>query len=302
MKRLLSLFKVTFPISKVTTYIFIPPLVTFVLAFFGAMAGVTGAFLLLPFQMSVLGYTATGVSATNFLYNIVAIPGTVYRYTKEKRMNWPLAISIIIGCLPGIIIGYWLRITIFSTPKNFKPFVGLVLLYLAWRIYKSLKNNKFSKSLLPSQEAVIRTISFTLKKAQYSFDNKIYSFNPWVIIIISFIVGIVGGAYGIGGGAIMAPFFITVLELPVHSIAGASLFGTLVSSVVGVIIYQLGIGSCGIQTRPDYLLGVLFGVGGLVGGYLGAKMQRNIPDRPIKLGLLLVLIYVSSKYLYPVIF
>jgi len=301
-KSLLNLFKVTFPTSKVTTYIFLPPLVTFILAFFGAMAGVTGAFLLLPFQMSVLGYTSAGVSATNFLYNVVAIPATVYQYTKEKRMNWPLAISIIIGCLPGIIIGYWLRITVFSTPKNFKPFVGIVLLYLAWRMYKSLKGNKKHKTSLPSQQAVIKTISFTLTEAKYNFDNKIYSFNPLIIATISFIVGIIGGAYGIGGGAIMAPFFITVLELPVHSIAGASLFGTLVSSIVGVIVYQLGIGSVGAQTRPDYLLGLLFGLGGLLGGYLGARMQRKVPVQPIKVGLLLVLIYVSCKYLYPVVF
>ena len=302
MKSLLNLFKVTFPTSKVTTYIFLPPLVTFILAFFGAMAGVTGAFLLLPFQMSVLSYTSAGVSATNFLYNVVAIPATVYQYTKEKRMNWPLAISIIIGCLPGIIIGYWLRITVFSTPKNFKPFVGIVLLYLAWRMYKSLKGNKKHKTSLPSQQAVIKTISFTLTEAKYNFDNKIYSFNPLIIATISFIVGIIGGAYGIGGGAIMAPFFITVLELPVHSIAGASLFGTLVSSIVGVIVYQLGIGSVGAQTRPDYLLGLLFGLGGLLGGYLGARMQRKVPVQPIKVGLLLVLIYVSCKYLYPVVF
>jgi len=301
-KSLINLFIVTFPNSKVTTYVFLPPLVTFILAFFGAMAGVTGAFLLLPFQMSILGYTSAGVSATNFLYNVVAIPGTVYRYTKERRMNWPLAFSIIIGCLPGIIIGYWLRITIFSTPKNFKPFVGIVLLYLAWRMYKSLKNNTVKRLSLPSQQAVIKTISFSLKEANYSFDNKIYSFSPIVIIAISFIVGIIGGAYGIGGGAIMAPFFITVLDLPVHSIAGASLFGTLVSSIVGVVIYQLGIGSSGVTTHPDYLLGLLFGLGGLIGGYFGAKMQRKIPDRPIKLGLLLVLVYVSFKYLYPVIF
>jgi len=301
-KNILNLFKVTFPTSKVTTYVFLPPLVTFVLAFFGAMAGVTGAFLLLPFQMSVLGYTSAGVSATNFLYNVVAIPATVYRYTKEKRMNWPLAFSIVVGCLPGIVIGYWLRITIFSNPKNFKPFVGMVLLYLAWRMYKSLRSNKNTKSLLPSQEAVIETISFSIKEVKYSFDNKVYSFSPLIIAIISFIVGIIGGAYGIGGGAIMAPFFITVLELPVHSIAGASLFGTLISSIVGVIVYQLGIGSVGVQTRPDYLLGLLFGLGGLLGGYLGAKMQRRVPVKPIKLGLLLVLIYVSCKYLYPVIF
>lgn len=55
----------------------IPPLVAFGISFFTSMGGVSGAFLLLPFQMSVLGYTHPSVSATNQLFNIVAIPSGV---------------------------------------------------------------------------------------------------------------------------------------------------------------------------------------------------------------------------------
>jgi len=50
------------------------------------MGGISGAFLLLPFQMSFLNFTSPSVSSTNFVYNIVAIPSGVYRYIKEGRM------------------------------------------------------------------------------------------------------------------------------------------------------------------------------------------------------------------------
>ena len=70
--------------------IWIPPLVAFVVSTFTSMGGVSGAFLLLPFQMSVLGFTSPAVSSTNQLYNIVAIPSGVWRYIKEGRMVWPL--------------------------------------------------------------------------------------------------------------------------------------------------------------------------------------------------------------------
>ncbi|MBI5253753.1 MAG: TSUP family transporter, partial [Euryarchaeota archaeon] len=78
-----------FPVSGVETPIFVPPLVAFVISFFTSMGGVSGAFLLLPFQMSVLNFTSPAVSATNFVYNIVAIPSGVYRYLREGRMAWP---------------------------------------------------------------------------------------------------------------------------------------------------------------------------------------------------------------------
>ena len=65
----------------------IPPLVAFVISFFTSMGGVSGAFLLLPFQVSILGYSAPSVSATNQVFNIVAIPSGVYRYIKEGRIK-----------------------------------------------------------------------------------------------------------------------------------------------------------------------------------------------------------------------
>ena len=60
-----------FPASGVEVSPLVPPLVAFVVSFFTSMGGVSGAFLLLPFQMSFLGYVAPSVSATNQLFNIV---------------------------------------------------------------------------------------------------------------------------------------------------------------------------------------------------------------------------------------
>ncbi len=114
---------INFPASGVTTWLFVPPLTAFVVSFFTSMGGVSGAFLLLPFQMSVLNYTAPSVSATNQLFNIIAIPSGVWRYIKEKRMLWPLTWVVIVGTLPGVIIGAWVRLAYLPDPKNFKCFV-----------------------------------------------------------------------------------------------------------------------------------------------------------------------------------
>jgi len=293
------MLKVLFPVSKVKTFIFLPPLVTLVLAYFGAMAGVTGAFLLLPFQMSVLGYIAPGVSATNFTYNIFAIPATVLRYGREGRLNWPLAVVITLGSLPGIIGGYLLRVHFLTDPRYFKPFVGVVLLYLAWLVGRSMVGN-FKKIPPPPKDARIRCSAIGLARISYEFAGQEYSFSPVILFAVALVIGVIGGAYGIGGGAILAPFCVAVLRLPVHSVAGASLFGTLMSSIVGVVVYHTGFFSGGLETRADYLLGALFGIGGIVGGYLGAKTQKHVPERPIKIGLLLILLFTAFRYLLPI--
>lgn len=298
---MLDFLSYTFPISGVTTNILIPPLVALVVSFFTSMGGVSGAFLLLPFQVSYLNYTSPGVSGTNHLFNVIGIPSGVYRYVKEKRMAWPIAWVIIIGTVPGIIIGYYVRIKILSDPKSFKFFVGLVLFYIGIRLFldvfkkkKTAQAKKFDQKL--SEDATVKTISVSLKKIEYEFWGENFSFNPVVLFMIAFIIGIIGGAYGIGGGSIMAPFIITFFKLPVHSIAGACLMGTFTASFFGVIYYAL-LPSDGMQTSPDWFLGILFGIGGIAGMYLGARTQRHVPQKYIKLILGLVIIYIAIRYI-----
>jgi len=121
----MDLLQIIFPVAGVKIYLFIPPAVAFAISFFTSMAGISGAFLLLPFQMSVLGFTSTSVTSTNFLFNVVGTPGGVYRYIKECRFAWPVALIIVAGIIPGVLIGYYIRIKFLPDPKSFKLFVGI---------------------------------------------------------------------------------------------------------------------------------------------------------------------------------
>jgi hypothetical protein len=51
----------------------------FVIAVAATPAGISGAVLLLPFQVSLLGTPSPAVTPTNLLYNVVATPGALYR-------------------------------------------------------------------------------------------------------------------------------------------------------------------------------------------------------------------------------
>jgi uncharacterized membrane protein YfcA len=91
----------------------------------------------------------------------------------------------------------------------------------------------------------------------------VHSFSTSGLLGLTFAIGIIGGVYGIGGGSIIAPFLITLFKLPVYTIAGAVLLGTFTSSVAGVAFYSL-IPINGTVAPPDWVLGILFGAGGLL--------------------------------------
>jgi uncharacterized membrane protein YfcA len=309
-----------FPTAGVEIFPLIPFLVAFVVSFFTSMGGVSGAFLLLPFQVSVLGFTSPAVSPTNLVYNIIAIPSGVYRYIKEGRMAWPLAWVIIAGTLPGVFLGAIFRIKYLPDPRHFKFFVGCVLLYVALRLlydvtpradarkakthalekkFRELSTWKQRESVLPS-DGVIRTVKYSLTRYTYEFYGEIFSFNCIALFILTFVVGVIGGTYGIGGGAIIAPFLITIFRLPVYTIAGAALLGTFLTSIVGVIFYTLVApiyAYTGLAIAPDWKLGVIFGAGGFLGMYCGARLQRYFPAKTIKLILGVVILFLSVRYI-----
>jgi len=306
-----------FPVADIELNPFIPPAIAFIISFFTSMGGVSGAFLILPFQVSVLGFNTPAVSATNQLFNIVAIPSGVYRYIREGRMVWPLTWVVIIGTFPGVFIGAILRVQYLPDPKNFKMFAGFVLLYIGARLLKDLLKRKSSESNTVSAEEQFQMLvksykskpgkrelpkviikKFTLSHLVYEFYGQEFDINIPGIIALCFIVGIIGGVYGIGGGSIIAPFFVSFFGLPVYTIAGAALMGTFVTSIAGVLFYQaIAPFYPDMAVAPDWALGFLFGIGGFAGMYCGARTQKFVPAKIIKWILVACLLFASAKYI-----
>lgn len=318
----MDFFNVIFPISGVKTNIFIPPLIAMLLSFFTSMGGISGAFLLVPFQMSALNYTDPSVSGTNHVFNVVAIPSGVYRYIKEGRMAWPLTWVVVAGTLPGVFLGYYVRVLYLPDPKAFEFFVGCVLFYIGIRLLKEMivksKKSSAAKTLeekfktrideakrlqsakiasgLP-KEAEVKTIAISLKKIEYEFWGERFSFNTIGMFILAFVVGTIGGAYGIGGGSIIAPFCVAVFHLPVYTIAGAALMGTFITSFAGALFFSIIPATGSVSAMPDWPLGILFGIGGFIGMYMGASFQKFVPQKFIKLMLGVVILFLAIRYI-----
>jgi uncharacterized membrane protein YfcA len=313
-----------FPVAGIEVAPWIPFAAGFLVAFICSMGGVSGANLLLPFQMSVLGFTTPAVSATNHLFNIVAIPSGVCRFIREGRMVWPLTWVVIAGTVPGVVIGVLLRVRYLPDPTHFKAFAGLVLLYIGFVMVRSLLSKpapgtdkaasekrfqelvaRFRKKEADSREQLPRVVvtHFGLGKIEYSFYGEVITAPTMGVFWLSAIVGVVGGMYGIGGGAIIAPFFVAVFHLPVYTIAGACLMGTFLTSVVAAGFYQLlAPWYPGMSVAPDWLLGVLMGLGGMIGMYAGARMQKFVPAKVIKWILAFILTFTGGRYVIGFLF
>ncbi|MFZ7124712.1 MAG: sulfite exporter TauE/SafE family protein [Desulfobacterales bacterium] len=312
-----------FETAGVSVSPWLPPLVAFLVSFFTSIGGVSGAFLLLPFQMTVLGYTSPSVSATNQLFNIIAIPTGVYHYVREGRVVWPIVGVVIFGSLPGVFIGAVVRVMFLPDPKSFKFFVGLVLFYIGAKIIRELlesglensgqtlikrifhdrgrflrTNAGHSQDGNPGRLPTVKVTRFDFKRLEYTFLNQQFDVSFWGIFAMSLMVGVVGGIYGIGGGSILSPIFAIVLKLPAYALAGVTLTGALVTSLAGVGFFEVIAPLFPqISVEPDCRLGILFGLGGMAGLYAGARFQKYIPANAIKLILAAIVILIAGNYI-----
>ena len=110
-------------------------------------------------------------------------------------------------------------------------------------------------------------------------------------IILGIIAGIICGLFGTGGGLILVPAFIYMLKLDPKKSRGTSLSCMLVMVIVSSILYSK-------NKYIDWKSGILCAIGGIIGGYFGAKILKNIPDYILKIVFVIFLIYYSIKILF----
>ena len=242
---------------------------SFTVATVASPAGVSGAVLLLPFQVGVLGTPSPSVTPTNLLYNVVATPGALYRYWRQGQTGGRLTQLLVLGTLPGVIIGSIIRVELLPGAVAFDVVIAAVLVPLGgW--------------LILDRRVLRRTVRLSAA----------------VIGIAAAIVGVVGGIYGIGGGSILAPLLIGSGRSP-SEVAPATLASTFVTSVAGVATFLLLSVHHHGSVAPDWGVGIALGVGGLVGGYTGARLQPRLPESLIRrlLGLLVLAIGIRYAWL-----
>ena len=110
-------------------------------------------------------------------------------------------------------------------------------------------------------------------------------------IIIGLLAGIVSGLFSTGGGMIVVPAFIYLLNMEDKKARGTSIFCILPMVITSGIFYYR-------SNYIDWNISILCAIGGMIGGYIGAKILKKIPVQYLKIVFTIFLIYASYKMLF----
>jgi uncharacterized protein len=240
----------------------------FVIALVTTPVGVSGAVFLLPVQLDLLKVPNPSVTPTNLLYNVVAGPGALLRH--RARLRGSFVGRLLCGTVPGVVVGACVRVWLVPDARTFRLVAAVVLLALGtWLVVRTLRTGAETSGVgAPRTPALVS---------------------------LSFAVGVLGGVYGIGGGSILAPILVG-RGMRVADVAPAALASTFVTSVAGAIAFAvIALGADG-SIAPDWTIGVAAGLGGLAGGYWGARWSHLAPERALRFLLGGVAIGLAATY------
>ena len=242
----------------------------FLIALITTPAGVSGAVLLLPVQLSVLRVPSLAVTPTNLVFNVLAVPGGLLRFWHERRLLNSLSALLIAGTLPGVIVGAIIRVEYLSGGRAFMFIAAGVLLPLGlWLLLGSQR-------LVPSRPEPGRR-------------------GRGLIALLALAVGVLGGIYGIGGGSLLAPVLIAS-GFSAYEVAPATLLATFLTSIAGVATFEVLQFTHGGSVAPEWILGISMGAGGFAGSYAGARLQSRLPETSLRRLLGLVACLLAARY------
>ncbi|GBD14744.1 hypothetical protein HRbin25_00626 [bacterium HR25] len=96
-------------------------------------------------------------------------------------------------------------------------------------------------------------------------------------ILTGTLAGLYSGLSGVGGGAIMVPLLVRLLGMDQHRAHATSLAVIVLTAAAALLGY-------GLQDAVSWELVPPLAAGGMIGGYLGARLMRRLSERALRLG------------------
>lgn len=210
--------------------------------------------------MALFGLAPLVMKPSALMLNVIVASIASVKYLRagcfSRELFWPLALAAVpMAYLGGLVT---------LPPAAYKPMLGVVLLYSAWRF-------------------LARPVADHLQPRPPTL--------PWLLLAGAGI-GLLSGLTGVGGGIFLSPLALFLAWGRVREVSGVAALFILVNSLAGL---------AGFFTRHGVVLPEgfpLWAMAVVVGGWLGAELgSRRLPVGVLQKVLAAVLVVAGGKML-----
>jgi uncharacterized membrane protein YfcA len=180
----------------------------------------------------------------------------------SARLFWPIALA----SMPFAFLGGYLELPV----SVYRPLVGLVLIYSAWRLWRST----LAGQTLPQVRSDLPL---------------------WLLLLAGAVIGFISGLMGIGGGTFLGPLLLLAGWADTKEALGITAAFVLTNS-----LFALAGRMTAVPALPPNIWLWLLVVG--IGGWLGAKLgSGRVDPRILRRLLALILLVGGLRLLFSVI-
>jgi len=258
-------------------------LVSIIAGFIGALFGLGGGVLIIPFLTLVEGVPVPLAIGASIVSVVATSSSSAATYVQDHLTNLRLGMFLEIGTVAGAITGAF--VAVFLPASVLFVLFGLILLY-ATIIMVRARGIDFPADVKP--DTTSRILSLGGQYEDHSL-NRVVKYEVTrtpLTVFIGYFAGIVSGLLGVGGGIINVPTMNLVSKVPVKVASATSNFMIGVTAAASASVYLLR-----GDVNPLLAAPLIVGVAG--GALLGTRVLKVTPPTRVKVAFGILLAAIS---------
>jgi uncharacterized membrane protein YfcA len=217
------------------------PILFFVTALLYSSVGQAGASSYLAI-MALFGMAPQAMKPTALALNILVALIAAFRFYRAGYFSWKIFWPFAATSIPFSFIGGYISLPSYI----YKPAVGLILLYAAYRLFRASRATEADHiKPIPLEAALLCGAG----------------------------IGLISGLTGVGGGIFLTPLLLFVPWAEARQAAGVSAVFILVNSIAGI---SGNASSLGMLPNGIWVWGLAAAAGGIIGAEFGSRHLGGI--------------------------
>ena len=226
--------------------------------------GVGGGTVLVPGLVLLLGLAQHRAHATSLAAIIVTAPAAVVGFVLDDAVSWEAAAVLACGAVGGAYAGAAIMHRL--SPARLRAAFAVLMLIAAVRLL----------------------VAVDLKAGDVRPDADVALLAG--LLVLGLAAGVLSAVMGVGGGVIMVPAMVLLFGFGQHVAEGTSLLVIVPTAITGAWRHTR-------NGYTDWRLGLLLGLGGILGGLLGAQIALALSAQWLQRLFALLLVVTGVRLL-----
>jgi uncharacterized protein len=258
-------------------------LVSIIAGFVGALFGLGGGVLIIPFLTLVEGVPVPLAVGASIVSVVATSSASAATYVQDHLTNLRLGMFLEVGTVAGAITGAF--VAAFLSASALFVLFGLVLLYATIVMIRARRVD-FPANVVPDRMS--RVLGLGSQYEDHSL-NRVVKYEvtrtPFTMFV-GYFAGMISGLLGVGGGIINVPTMNLLSKVPVKVASATSNFMIGVTAAASASVYLLR-----GDVHPLLAAPLIIGVAG--GALLGTRVLKVTPPTRVKVAFGVLLAVIS---------